>query len=321
MKVAIAGGAGYTGGELLRLLVHHPEIQITQVLSNSQAGKPVTDIHPDLLGSLDIEFSPELTENFDCIFLCMGHGRSGKFLQEINISSDKIVIDLSNEFRFEDGKHSFTYGLPEWQKDKIANSTNIANPGCFATTIQLGLLPLASSNLIRSDIHVTAITGSTGAGQSLSPTSHFSWRNNNVSIYKLFTHQHIPEIQQSAKALQNTFDKEIYMVPVRGNFSRGILASIYLDNNHLDKKDVNDLYSEYYSNHPFVKVTSNNLDVKQVVNTNFCFLKIELIKDKIHITSILDNLIKGASGQAVQNLNIIAGWPEETGLLLKASAF
>lgn len=320
MKVAVAGGAGYTGGELIRLLLHHPKAEIVQVLSNSQAGKAVAEVHQDLLGQTDLVFEKELSSNFDAVFLCMGHGRSGSFLKENTIGEDKLVIDLSNEFRFESKDNSFVYGLPEWQKQKIAQSNRIANPGCFSTSIQLALLPLAEQQLLQSDIHITSITGSTGAGQGLSPTSHFSWRNNNVSIYKLFQHQHIPEVYQSAKAYQSNFDQDICMVPVRGDFTRGILTSLYLDCS-LSQEEVNTLFNRFYQNHPFVQITAHSIDLKQVVNTNNCFLKLQKFDNKLHITSIIDNLIKGASGQALQNLNIVAGWPEDLGLRLKASIY
>ncbi|GAA5222292.1 N-acetyl-gamma-glutamyl-phosphate reductase [Membranihabitans marinus] len=320
MKIAIAGGAGYTGGELIRLLVHHPKIELVQVLSNSQAGKWVSDIHMDLKGQLDLKFEKNLTSDYDCIFLCMGHGRSGQFLEDNPIDSEKLVIDLSNEFRFASDDHDFIYGLPEWQKQDIAQSNRIANPGCFATSIQLGLLPLAEEGSLQSDIHITSITGSTGAGQSLSAKSHFSWRNNNVSIYKLFSHQHIPEVYQSSRAFQKDFDSDIFMVPMRGNFTRGILTSMYLDYEK-SEEHVIELYKKFYANHPFVHIVEQDIDLKLVVNTNNCFIKLERFGNKLHITSIIDNLIKGASGQAIQNMNIVAGWPEDTGLQLKSSAF
>lgn len=320
MKIAIAGGAGYTGGELIRLLIHHPHTHLTQVLSNSQAGKPVYEVHQDLEGLTDLRFTSVLEEEYEVLFLCMGHGRSAKFLLDHHIPEDKIIIDLSNEFRFADGDHDFTYGLPEWQRDKIKLSRKIANPGCFATGIQLALLPLAQAGVIKSDIAATSITGSTGAGLRPGPTTHFSWRNNNLSIYKLGTHQHIPEVYQSIRDLQPGFDEAIVMVPIRGDFTRGIFSSIHTDTT-LDEEELIDLYRSYYANHPYTIVTTQDLDLKRVVNTNRAYLKIDKIGHKVHITSVLDNLLKGASGQALQNLNLIAGWGETTGLDLKPSVY
>lgn len=320
MKIAIAGGAGYTGGELIRLLIAHPHTHITQVLSQSQAGKPLAEVHQDLEGMTDLNFTSRLNDQFDALFLCMGHGRSGQFLKDHPIPEGKIIIDLSNEFRFSDPTHDYIYGLPEWQRDKIKNSRRIANPGCFATGIQLALLPLAKAGLLKGDITATSITGSTGAGLRPGPTTHFSWRNNNLSIYKLGTHQHIPEVYQSARDLQPGFEEEIYMVPVRGDFPRGIFSSI-LTSCELTEQELDDLFREYYAPHPFTIVTPQEVDLKRVVNTNRAYLRVEKIKNKVHITSTLDNLLKGASGQAVQNLNLIAGWDETTGLLLKPTVY
>src|SRR5690606_17303950 len=261
-----------------------------------------------------------LNDQFDALFLCMGHGRSGQFLKDHPIPAGKTIIDLSNEFRFSDPTHDYIYGLPEWQRDKIKNSRRIANPGCFATGIQLALLPLAKAGLLKGDITATSITGSTGAGLRPGPTTHFSWRNNNLSIYKLGTHQHIPEVYQSARDLQPGFEEEIYMVPVRGDFPRGIFSSI-LTSCELTEQELDDLYREYYTPHPFTIVTQQEVDLKRVVNTNRAYLRVEKIKNKVHITSTLDNLLKGASGQAVQNLNLIAGWDETTGLLLKPTVY
>ncbi|HLU92936.1 MAG TPA: hypothetical protein VKZ54_02390, partial [Membranihabitans sp.] len=265
-------------------------------------------------------FTSRLNDQFDALFLCMGHGRSGQFLKDHPIPEGKIIIDLSNEFRFSDPTHDYIYGLPEWQRDKIKNSRRIANPGCFATGIQLALLPLAKAGLLNGDITATSITGSTGAGLRPGPTTHFSWRNNNLSIYKLGTHQHIPEVYQSARDLQPGFEEEIYMVPVRGDFPRGIFSSI-LTSCELTEQELDDLYREYYTPHPFTIVTQQEVDLKRVVNTNRAYLRVEKLKNKVHITSTLDNLLKGASGQAVQNLNLIAGWDETTGLLLKPTVY
>ncbi len=320
MKIAIAGSAGYTGGELIRLLINHPHTEITQILSQSQTGKPVHEVHQDLEGLTDLHFTTELDDDFDALFLCMGHGRSGDFLAKNQIPDDKIIIDLSNEFRFKADNHNFVYGLPEWQRHKIKNSRRIANPGCFATGIQLALLPLAREGLINGDIATTSITGSTGAGLRPRPTTHFSWRSSNISIYKLGNHQHIPEVYQSIRDLQPGYDADIIMVPIRGDFSRGIFSSIHTDST-LEEKELVDLYQSYYADHPFTLVTTKDLNLKTVVNTNRAYLKIDKIGHKVHITSTLDNLIKGASGQAVQNLNLMAGWDETAGLTLKPSVY
>lgn len=320
MKIAIAGGAGYTGGELIRLLYHHPRTRISQVLSQSQAGKSLYEVHRDLEGMTNLEFTADLNDDFDAIFLCMGHGRSGQFLSDNPTSDEKIIIDLSNEYRFADPGHDFIYGLPEWQREKIRTSRKIANPGCFATGIQLALLPLAKAGLLSSDITATSITGSTGAGLRPGPTTHFSWRNNNLSTYKLGTHQHIPEVYQSVRDLQPGFDNEVIMVPIRGDFPRGIFSSITTSGD-MDKHELIELYQAYYEEHPYTLVTTQDLDLKRVVNTNRAYLKVDKIKNKVHITSVLDNLLKGASGQAVQNLNLIAGWDESTGLQLKPTVY
>lgn len=320
MKIAIAGGAGYTGGELIRLLMNHREVQINQVISQSQQGKALYEAHPDLEGMTDLRFQQDLSEDYDALFLCLGHGRSAHFLEQNAIPAEKIIIDLSNEFRAEGPDHAFVYGLPEWQREKIKKSKRIANPGCFSTNIQLALLPLAESGLLEGDITATAITGSTGAGLRPSPTTHFSWRTNNLSIYKLGKHQHVPEIHQSLRNLQPGFDQEILMVPVRGDFPRGIFASVITECGS-GEEELIALYKKYYSGHPFVIVTEQELDLKRVVNTNRAYLKIDKIGKKVHITSTLDNLLKGASGQAIQNLNLAAGWDETTGLEMKATVF
>ena len=320
MKIAIAGGAGYTGGELIRLLLHHPYTTITQIISESQAGKPVFQVHKDLEGMMDLEFTSELTDDYDALFLCLGHGRSARFLEESSISMEKIIIDLSNEFRFSGSGHDFVYGLPEWQREKIRTTRRVANPGCFATGIQLALLPLAKAGFLTGEIIATSITGSTGAGLRPGPTTHFSWRNTNLSIYKLGVHQHIPEVYQSVQDLQPGYEQDIIMVPIRGDFPRGIFSSIITASSKSEAELI-DLYQDYYKDHPFTTVTTQDLDLKRVVNTNRAYLKIDKIKDKIHITSSLDNLLKGASGQAVQNLNLIAGWEETAGLHLKPSIY
>ena len=311
-KIGIVGAAGYTGGELLRILVNHPDVHLTCILSNSQAGKLISDVHTDLLGSTHLRFSKDLTP-VDVLFLCSGHGESKKFLAANDIPWHTKIIDLSTDFR--DESEGFVYGLAEFQKEKIKSATKIANPGCFATSIELALLPLAAAGLITEDVHVSAITGSTGAGQSLSPTSHFSWRNNNVSVYKTFTHQHLAEIKQTLGT-----KKAIHFIPYRGNFSRGIMANVYTTYSGTQEQ-AEKLYEDFYANSPFVFLSPQAVDVKQVVNTNKCFLHLQVHEGQILISSVIDNLIKGASGQAVQNMNLMLGWEEDLGLKLKAVGF
>jgi N-acetyl-gamma-glutamyl-phosphate reductase len=311
-KIGIVGAAGYTGGELLRILVNHPDVHLTCILSNSQAGKLISDVHTDLLGSTHLRFSKDLTP-VDVLFLCSGHGESKKFLAANDIPWHTKIIDLSTDFR--DESEGFVYGLAEFQKEKIKSATKIANPGCFATSIELALLPLAKAGLITEDVHVSAITGSTGAGQSLSPTSHFSWRNNNVSVYKTFTHQHLAEIKQTLGT-----NKAIHFIPYRGNFSRGIMANVYTPYSGTQEQ-AEKLYEDFYANSPFVFLSPEAVDVKQVVNTNKCFLHLQVHEGQILISSVIDNLIKGASGQAVQNMNLMLGWQEDLGLKLKSIGF
>jgi N-acetyl-gamma-glutamyl-phosphate reductase len=320
INIGIIGGAGYTGGELLRILLNHPNTNIAFVNSKSQAGKPVYATHGDLLGETDIRFADE--QDFtqaDVLFLCSGHNESKKFLAENAIPENIKIIDLSTDFR--DESNGFVYGLPELQKEKIKTATKIANPGCFATSIELAVLPLAQAGVLKDDVHVSAITGSTGAGQSLSATTHFSWRNNNISIYKAFTHQHLKEITQSIKSLQSDFGKAINFIPYRGNFTRGIMANIYtkFDGTIAEAQD---LYENYYAAHPFTYISDEaEIDLKQVVNTNKCILHLEKHGDNLLISSVIDNLTKGASGQAVQNMNLIFGLDEIAGLKLKPSGF
>ena len=324
IQVGIAGGAGYTGGELLRILLNHPDSEIAFVHSKSNAGNPVSDVHTDLLGETEMKFSSSLSEKVDVLFLCMGHGESVKFLAENKIGADIKIIDLSQDFRLspksEVDNRRFVYGLPELNRDEIKKANNIANPGCFATAIQLALLPLADKKLLNDEIHVSAVTGSTGAGQALSATGHFTWRNNNISIYKAFQHQHLNEIEQSLKQLQNNFSSDINFIPYRGNFTRGILAAVYVSSK-LSLEEAKKLYKIFYKTHPFVTVSEKTPDVKQVVNTNKCILYIEKHGDKLFVQSVIDNLTKGASGQAVQNMNLVFGLEETTGLKLKSSAF
>jgi N-acetyl-gamma-glutamyl-phosphate reductase len=324
IKVGIAGAAGYTGGELIRLLINHPGTEIVFAQSSSNADRFVHEVHTDLLGDTTLKFSSKISEKLDVLFLCYGHGDSFKFMVENKINKKIKVIDLSQDFRYTNPPsifpRQFVYGLPELNREKIRKADNIANPGCFATCIQLGILPLAANILLRDEVHVSATTGSTGAGQSLSATSHFSWRNDNQSVYKAFQHQHLKEIDRSIKQLHSSFDKAVNFIPYRGGFTRGILASIYI-NSDLSLENAVKLYQEYYKNHPFVHISKSNIDLKQVVNTNKCLLYLEKHGNKLMIVSIIDNLLKGSSGQAVQNMNLMFGLDETTGLKLKASTF
>lgn len=329
IRVGIIGGAGYTGGELLRILINHPNAAIAFVHSNSNAGNYVYEAHTDLFGDTDLKFSgneailPKIA-GIDVLFLCVGHGDARKFLEAHPVDKSVKIIDLSQDFRLKQEVGSqtsdFIYGLPELNREQIKTAKNIANPGCFATGLQLAMLPLAKKGLLNTEVHISATTGSTGAGQSLSPTSHFSWRNNNLSVYKAFGHQHLKEIRQSIQELQPDFDKEINFIPYRGNFPRGIMASVYL-NCDLSQEEAEQLYEDYYREHPFTHVSRKNIDLKQVVNTNKCLLHIEKHGSKLLILSIVDNLLKGASGQAVQNMNLLFGLEETAGLRLKGQGF
>ncbi len=324
IQVGIIGGAGYTAGELIRLLLQHPETTINFVYSTSNAGNKIANIHQDLVGSTELIFTNEINENIDVLFLCLGHGNSKKFLEAHTFSNHTKIIDLGNDFRLKadntfQGKE-FVYGLPELQKSAIQGANYIANPGCFATAIQLGLLPLADANLLQSDVHINAVTGATGAGTSLSATTHFTWRDNNFSYYKPFTHQHLGEINQTLNTLQSSFDSEVLFLPYRGDFSRGIYATLYTRFEG-SLKEAQQLYADYYKNAFFTHVTDNDLHLKQVVNTNKCLIHLHKHEDKLLITSIIDNLLKGASGQAVQNMNLLFGFKEDTGLQLKATYF
>lgn len=319
IKVGIIGGAGYTGGELLRILINHPLAEVVFVNSQSQAGKPIYSTHNDLLGDTELLFTDKLPfEEVNVIFLCSGHGQSAKFLDENAVPSSVKIIDLSTDYR--DESYGFVYGLPELNRERIKSANKIANPGCFATSIQLALLPLATNNLLNSEVHVSAVTGSTGAGQSLSASTHFSWRSSNISIYKAFTHQHLAEINQSLKQLQTGFEKEINFIPYRGNFTRGIMANVYLDYEGTLENAL-EIFEKYYGEHPFCTISKSPIDLKQVVNTNKCILEIQKHGNKLLITSIIDNLVKGASGQAVQNMNLAFGLAENTGLNLKSVGF
>lgn len=320
IKAGIVGGAGYTAGELIRILMSHPLAKIEWVNSTSNAGNLLSDVHADLVGDTDMTFTDQMDfEAVDVLFLCMGHGKSKGFMEDHKLPDNVKVIDLSNDFRLNRHNKEFVYGLPEVNRPKIKTCKYLANPGCFATSVQMALLPLAASHLL-SEIHVHAITGSTGAGQAPSATTHFSWRNSNVSAYKAFGHQHLHEMNETMKELMPAFDAPFNFVPMRGNFSRGILASVYLDC-EIDEQEAVELYKKFYSTHPFVIVTDKPVDVKQVVNTNKCLLHVKKYGAKLHIVSVIDNLTKGASGQAVQNMNLMFGLDESEGLRLKPVAF
>src|SRR5690625_232609 len=303
MKIAIAGGAGYTGGELIRILLDHPKVVIQQVISQSQQGKYIHEVHRDLEGLINLRFQSQLDEDFDALFLCLGHGRSAQFLEENNIPDEKYIIDLSNEFRAEGPDHDFVYGLPEWQRDQIRNSRKIANLGCFSTNIQLALLPLAQAGLLKGDITATAITGSTGAGLRPSPTTHFSWRANNLSIYKLGEHQHVPEIYKSLYHFQPSYEGDILKVQLRGVFTRGSFASVVSDVDCMIEKELLFLYRDYYKDHSLTIVTEKDLYVKVVVNTRRAYLIFVKLENTVPIARTMVDLVKGASGRADQILN------------------
>lgn len=321
IKVGILGAAGYTGGELIRLLVNHPEVEIVFANSESNAGNRVCDVHEGLMGDCDLKFTGELPFDLvDVVFFCFGHGKSEQFLKEHQIPSSVKVIDLAQDFRLPAEGNDFVYGLPEIHRDNIIRCNHLANPGCFATAIQLGLLPLAKAGLLTNDVSVNAITGSTGAGQKPGPTTHFSWRSDNLSIYKVFTHQHLHEIRQSLTELQGHLEASVDFIPYRGNFPRGIFCTEVVK---LDKADVDvvSLYKEFYQDAAFTHYVDSPLDLKQVVNTNKCLLHVDVFGNKVVVTSIIDNLLKGAVGQAVQNMNLMFGIDEKCGLMLKANAF
>lgn len=319
IKVGIMGAAGYTGGELLRLLVHHPNVELVFAHSNSKSGLLISNVHEDLLGDCTLRFTNEVNHDIDVVFLCVSHGEAKKLVRNHTFFKQCKIIDLSQDFRNGSDHPTFVYGLPELNRLKIKKANKIANPGCFATAIQLALLPLLDKQLLHSDVHIHATTGSTGAGVSLAENSHFSWRNNNLSVYKAFTHQHLHEIKQTIGFLQAK-SPELYFIPQRGAFSRGILACITLELD-LPEQEVADLFEVYYSNHPFIHLKKGELDLKQVVNTNKCFLHLQKHGNHLLITSAIDNLLKGASGQAVQNMNLLFGLEETAGLKLKATAF
>lgn len=324
VKAGIIGGAGYTAGELIRLILNHTEVSLDFVYSTSNAGNAIQEVHRDLLGDTQMKFDHQINAEVDVLFLCLGHGKSKSFLLEHEFSSHTRIIDLSNDFRLRAdntfmGK-KFVYGLPEVFKEEITQATHVANPGCFATAIQLGLLPLAKANLLKDDIHVNAVTGATGAGVSLSKTTHFTWRDNNFSHYKTFDHQHLGEINQNIRELQPGFEEEVIFIPNRGNFSRGIFTTAYTRFEGT-LKDAKDLYSSFYLDAPFTYLSDNDIFLKQVVNTNKCLIHLKKHKNKLLITSTIDNLLKGASGQAIQNMNLMFGFTQEQGLALKANFF
>ncbi|MBR3612313.1 MAG: N-acetyl-gamma-glutamyl-phosphate reductase [Bacteroidaceae bacterium] len=321
IKVGIIGGAGYTAGELIRLLLGHPEVEIKFVHSSSNAGNRITDVHAGLLGETELLFTDEMPfEEIDLLFFCTAHGDTRKFLESHQLPDELKVIDLSMDYRIKSHEHDFIYGLPELNRRATCKSRYVANPGCFATCIELGLLPLAKEHLLKGDVSVNAITGSTGAGVKPSATTHYSWRNNNISIYKPFTHQHLAEIMQSVKQLQPDFDGEIDFIPYRGDFPRGIFATLVVKCD-IDIETIYKLYESYYERDSFTHIVNKPIDLKQVVNTNKCLIHLEKHGNKLLITSIIDNLLKGASGQAVHNMNLLFGLEETVGLKLKPSAF
>jgi N-acetyl-gamma-glutamyl-phosphate reductase len=323
IKVGITGGAGYTGGELVRILLNHPQAEIACIQSKSQAGSPLPKVHQDLLGDTDLRFEAELSDDIDVLFLCLGHGEAKKFLSENKIPEQVRIIDLSQDFRLPGsnthGAREFVYGLPELHRERIRTARNIANPGCFATAIQLGLLPLAKAGLLRK-VHSTGITGSTGAGQGLSATSHFSWRSNNIQAYKTLNHQHLHEIGASLTSLHPDKEVQLNFIPWRGDFTRGIFISSQL---HCETEAdlVDGLFQDYYRDHPFTHLSQDPVFLKQAVNTNKCVISLEKSGDRLVVHSAIDNLLKGASGQAVQNMNLMFGLDEQTGLRLKANYF
>ncbi|GAA3768825.1 N-acetyl-gamma-glutamyl-phosphate reductase [Flavobacterium ginsengiterrae] len=324
INVGIIGGSGYTAGELIRILMYHPKVNIDFVYSTTNAGKPLSVAHHDLMGDIEMNFTDEINPNVNVVFLCLGHGKSISFLKENQFGGHTKIIDLGNDFRLNKDAHfegkDFVYGLPELNKTEIKKANYIANPGCFATAIQLALLPLAKDGLLNNDVHINATTGSTGAGVGLAETSHFSWRNNNFSHYKAFEHQHLGEITESLVQLQDDFESELLFIPNRGDFPRGIFATLYTKSDD-SLETLVAKYEEFYKNEPFVTVTTTNINMKQVVQTNKCIISLLKKGNRVLITSIIDNLTKGASGQAIQNMNLMFGLEESTGLHLKPIGF
>lgn len=320
IRVGILGAAGYTGGELIRLLLNHPEAEIVFANSESNAGNKIYTVHEGLIGETEMEFTDAMPfDKVDVVFFCFGHGKSEAFLKEHSIPEGVKIIDLAQDFRIK-GEHDYVYGLPETHKDIIGNAQHLANPGCFATCIQLALLPALKSNIISGDIHVNGITGSTGAGQKPGATTHFSWRNDNISVYKTFTHQHLLEINQTIQELHPGYDGRVLFIPQRGCFARGIFVTAYAKCD-APIEEVQKIYSEYYKDAAFTHFTTKSPDMKQVVNTNKAVVYVERYEDQLLMISCIDNLLKGAVGQAVQNMNLMFGLAENTGLNLKASAF
>lgn len=325
ITAGIIGGAGYTAGELIRILLNHPEVEISFVHSSSHSGKPLHYAHKDLVGETDMVFTDK-PGNADVIFLCLGHGKSSEFLEKNAVSQHTKIIDLSQDFRLngtykiDSNTREFVYGLPELYRDKIRSAKNIANPGCFATAFELALLPLAAGKLLNDEVHINGITGSTGAGQALSETTHFSWRNNNISVYKAFSHQHLKEVRLTLETAAEVKIPELNFIPVRGNFSRGIFLTAYTTC-ALSESELKQLYSDFYKGSAFTFIADPEISVKEVVNTNKCVLSVEKHGNKVLITSVIDNLVKGASGQAVQNMNLMFGLDEKAGLNLKPVAF
>ncbi len=323
IRVAIAGGTGYTGGELFRILMNHPSVEIVAATTTSSEGTPVSQVHRDLIGETDLCFGRELNDP-DVIFLCLGHGISRQFVDTHDIKPECRIIDLGNDFRLDGdyaGRH-FIYGLCESAREDVRNAHDVANPGCFATAIQLATLPLAAAGLLKDEVHVTAITGSTGAGKKPGETTHFSYRSDNISIYKLFTHQHLAEIKQNLARVSGSAEPVVNFVPLRGDFARGIFASVYTRAAEgMSEADYQKVYEDYYAASPFVFHSREGISMKEVVNTNKGLLHVELHDGYVHIASAIDNLVKGAAGQAVQNMNLMFGLPEDTGLHLKPSAF
>lgn len=321
IRIGIIGGAGYTAGELCRLLLNHPEAEIVFINSESNAGNLITDVHEGLYGETDMRFTDELPfEDVDVVYFCFGHGKSTQFLTDHYIPADVRIIDLAQDFRLAAEGNDYVYGLPELNRTAILGAQHVANPGCFATCIQLGLLPLADAGLLQGDVSVNAITGSTGAGVKPSSTTHFSWRSGNMSIYKAFQHQHVPEIVQSLQQLQPSFEGDIDFIPYRGDFPRGIFATEVITCD-APEEEIADLYRDFYSDAPFTHYVGRAVDLKQVVNTNKCLIHAERHGNKLLVTSVIDNLLKGASGQAVQNMNLMFELEEDAGLRLKPLAF
>lgn len=321
IRIGIIGGAGYTAGELCRLLLNHPEAEIVFINSESNAGNLITDVHEGLYGETDMRFTDELPfEDVDVVYFCFGHGKSTQFLVDHYIPADVRIIDLAQDSRLAAEGNDYVYGLPELNRTAILGAQHVANPGCFATCIQLGLLPLADAGLLQGDVSVNAITGSTGAGVKPSSTTHFSWRSGNMSIYKAFQHQHVPEIVQSLQQLQPSFEGAIDFIPYRGDFPRGIFATEVITCD-APEEEIADLYRDFYSDAPFTHYVDRAVDLKQVVNTNKCIIHAERHGNKLLVTSVIDNLLKGASGQAVQNMNLMFELEEDAGLRLKPLAF